>query len=282
MLLVGFDSAWTPNNSGAIVGVHRGGDGVLRELGAPRHVDFGEAEKLILRWQSETAAVATIVFLDQPTIVKNASGSRPVESIVSSPVSRRLGAMQPANTAKAEMFGADAPVWRFLSRFGGPANLFEPLAGTWVVETYPVLALIALGWTLADARRTGRLPKYNPARRKNFSLSDWEHVCRLTSTSCRGRGLVGLTRWLDNAAANPSPRKGDQDCLDACLCLLTSILLAEGTECLMVGDHDTGYIVVPFGEELHTELHTRCERTGRAPTDWVRPFSLDASTRCVR
>ena len=137
-------------------------------LGSPQIVNYCEAEGTILKWQAEQKTVATIVLLDQPTIVKNAAGQRPVENIVGSPVSLRHGGMQPASTARKEMFGKDAPVWRFLMRFGGPANPLQPLAGTTVFETSPVLAIIALGWTLPDSRPAGRLPKYNPERKKPF------------------------------------------------------------------------------------------------------------------
>jgi hypothetical protein len=43
-LLVGFDSAWTPTNSGALIGVLRADDGTLLELGSPRIVNYSEAE----------------------------------------------------------------------------------------------------------------------------------------------------------------------------------------------------------------------------------------------
>jgi hypothetical protein len=36
--------------------------------------------------------------------------------------------MQPANAAREETFGKDAPLWPFLTRFGGPAEALEPVA----------------------------------------------------------------------------------------------------------------------------------------------------------
>lgn len=51
-LLVGFDSAWTPTNSGALVGALRLNEGKLYELGPPQTVNFHEAERTILDWQS--------------------------------------------------------------------------------------------------------------------------------------------------------------------------------------------------------------------------------------
>jgi hypothetical protein len=56
-----------------------------------------------------------------------------------------------------------------VTRFGGPANPLERVADTRVFETYPVLAVMALGWTRPDARAAGHLPKYNPGRKKTFS-----------------------------------------------------------------------------------------------------------------
>ncbi len=277
-LLVGFDSAWTPTNSGALVGVLRADDGTFQELGSPETVNYREAAGRISEWQTQGNPAATIVMLDQPTIVKNAAGQRPVENLVASPVSLRYGGMQPANTGRGEMFGREAPVWRFLTRFGGPADPLEPLAGTRVFETYPVLVLIALGWTLPDSRPAGRLPKYNPERKKTFSNSDWRHVCRQASGELRERGLFGLVRWLDDAARRTAPRKRDQDGLDACVCLLVALYLVEKRECLMVGDQLTGYIVVPYGESLSEELKARCEQTGRVPSDCVRSFRLLAAT----
>src|SRR5437773_10623265 len=188
-LLVGFDSAWTPTNSGALVGGLHFDDGTFRDLGVPRIVDYREAEGAIQKWQAELVPTATIVLLDQPTVVKNAAGQRPVENIVGSPVSLRYGGMQPANTARLDMFGKEAPVWPFLNQFGGPADPMAPVAETRVFETYPVLTMIALGWTLQDTPATGRLPKYNPQRKKTFSISDWQYVCGLASDAYREREL---------------------------------------------------------------------------------------------
>jgi len=276
-LLVGFDSAWTPTNSGALVGVLHLDDGTFRELGPPRIVDYPQAERVILKWQAEQMPTATIVLLDQPTIVKNDAGQRPVENIVGSAVGRRYGGMQPANTSKEKMFGTEAPMWQFLTRFGGPADPLEPVADTRVLETYPALAMIALLWTLPDSRAAGRLPKYNPARKKTFSNSDWQHVCGLASRAFSERGLMEIVQWIDGAARKTSPRKSDQDGLDACVCLLVALYLAEQKNCLMVGDLQTGYIVVPYGAGLRGELDGRCNETGRAPSEWVRVFRLTSA-----
>ena len=276
-LLVGFDSAWTAARSGSLIGVLHYGDGTYQNLGQPRIVDYIQAEERILKWQREEAPAATIIMLDQPTIVKNAAGQRPVESIVGSSVSLRYGGMQPANTSRKEMFGKEAPLWRFLTGFGGAANPLEPVADTRVFETYPVLAMIALDWMLSDPRPKGRLPKYNPKRKKTFKISDWRHVCEKSSDAFRSRDLRDIAQWINDVADEPLPKKRDQDCLDACLCLLVAFYLVEHKDCLMVGDLQTGYIVVPYCAGLCAELVARCNLTGKAPSQWVQTFKMNFS-----
>jgi predicted RNase H-like nuclease len=268
-LLVGFDSAWTHSHTGAVVGVLYGTDGCCRDLGPPVIADYHEAEAVILTWQRIHSPKATIVLLDQPTIIPNATGQRPVENLVCSLVSLRYGGMQPANTGRVTMFGKDAPIWRFLARFGGPGDPLARVPNTCVLETYPVLAIIGLGWTIQCSRSTGRLPKYNPERKRTFSITDWQYVCGLAADFFRKRNLMAIVDWSDSAGQKSSPRKSDQDLLDSCLCLLVAVHLAEGNDCMMVGNLDTGYIVVPKSDGLCAELHTRCRKTGRDPSQWV-------------
>ena len=271
-LLVGFDSAWTANNSGGLVGTYLDG-GTFHDLGLPQVADFPRAQEIILRWQHDLQPATTIVLLDQPTIVKNKKRQRPVENIVGSSVSRRRGGMQPANTSKTGMFDEGAPVWEFLALFGGAADPLRPAAGTRVFETYPVLSMIALGWLLPDSRPANRLPKYNPLNR-NFSNTDWQFVCKQAAQEFRQRGLFEMVKWIDSVPKT-APRKCDQDKLDACLCLLVALDLAERKDCLMVGDLRTGYIVAPYAAGLRAELDARCRETNREPSEWVRVFGLD-------
>jgi len=269
-LLIGFDSAWTPGNRGAIVAVLARDDGSLLELGVPRGVNFAEATAAIRAWQAELQPDATIVLLDQPTIVNNETGQRPVEHLVCSPVSARLGGMQPANRSRVEMFGDAAPVWPFLDSFGGAADPLGSAGCSGVFETYPVLAIIALGWLIPHTRARGRLPKYNPQRRETFSRDDWRDLCAQVSGALARHGLPELAAWSERARTIEAPRKHDQDALDACLCLLVALHLARGGECLMVGDLASGYIVVPHGDVLYAELEARCRDTGREPAQWLR------------
>jgi hypothetical protein len=140
--------------------------------------------------------------------------------------------------------------------------------------------MIALGWTLSDpaGRATGRLPKYNPANKSQFSIQDWQHVCASASREFAERGLAGIAEWICDVSQKPMPRKRDQDGVDACICLIVGFYLAEGKECLIVGDQRTGNIVVPYDAELQKELEERCRRTGRKLAEWVRAFQWPLHT----
>jgi predicted RNase H-like nuclease len=267
-LLVGFDSAWTVTNRGAIAGAVRSQNGSLVALGDPAPASFPEAQAQIERWQGEHKPNVTVIMLDQPTIVPNQAGKRPVEDLVSSIVGARYGGMQPANTSRSEMFGPNAPVWPFLAHFGGPADPFKG-ARAGVFETYPVLAIIALGWTMPDARSCGRLPKYNPGRRTTFAIGDWQFICTNAANAFRAAGLPELSLWLERSALNPAPKKVDQDCVDALLCLLVAVHFAGGGSMLAVGSMETGYVFAPHCEALVGELERRCEVVSRRPSDWV-------------
>lgn len=272
-LLVGFDSAWTPQKEGAIVAAIWNDDGTFRAVDAPQSVDFSNAASVISAWQDQLSPESTLILIDQPTIVENASGQRPVEHIVCSGVSARRGGMQPANTSRAAMFGSNAPIWTFLERFGGAVDPRSRRTGqSAVFETYPVLTMMAMDWVRQDERVKGRLLKYNPGRKKTFQLEDWQYLCEQVAAFFRARGIVELADWAETVRYLDRPRKGDQDKLDACLCLLVAVNLAARDEMLIVGDRESGQITVPYSAELHEELADRCRATGKATAHWVKSF----------
>ncbi|HYE85344.1 MAG TPA: DUF429 domain-containing protein, partial [Vicinamibacterales bacterium] len=228
------------------------------------------------RWIAAHVPSSTLVLLDQPTIVENDVGQRPVERIACAPVGRRRGGMQPANKGRADMFGTDAPVWSFLRRFGGAADPFGPATETRVLETYPVLAMISLSWVLPDSERpAGRLPKYNPERRKTFAIADWAYVCGAVARRLLAEGMPELAAWADIVGRHSKPKKNDQDRLDACVCLIVASHLAKRRDFLIVGNRATGYIVVPDSQALRDELSARCEELTQVVSDWVRVVQLD-------
>ncbi len=178
--------------------------------------------------------------------------------------------MQPANTGKADMFGKDAPVWGFLHKFGGVANPYHADGSANVFETYPVLVIIALGWLLPDdSRSTGRLPKYNPDRRKTFSESDWKYLCCKVRKQLQEFGLHDLSDWVASVTNTVNLGKHTQDNLDACICLIAGLYMVCEENFMVIGDMDTGYIVSPYSAKLSSELKTRCAKINREHIKWL-------------
>ena len=131
-LVVGFDSAWSANNSGAIASVLIDG-GKAKEEFLLQPACFQHATDAIKQLQKLHRPTSTIIMIDQPIIVINKTGQRSVENIVSSIVGKRKGGMQPANTGKSAMFGDAAPVWAFLEAF--KVNLTVPNSRDLAVTT---------------------------------------------------------------------------------------------------------------------------------------------------
>ena len=274
-LLIGFDSAWTATNQGAIVGVIRHDNGEFQPLGLPFVANFDAAVHAIVAWQAAYTFERTIILIDQPTIVRDVKGQRHVENIVSSLVSRRYGGMQPANTGRLGMFDDGAPIWPFLDCFGGPADVLSCSRHTEIFETYPVLTIIARGWTLDDEHRAfGRLPKYNPVRRSTFRMDDWVYLCGKLCGVFKESGVAAIADWIESIRFLESPRKSDQDRLDACLCLLVAMDMVEGKACVVIGEQKSGYIVTSASEMMESELTQRCIQTERDPKRWIRSFRL--------
>jgi predicted RNase H-like nuclease len=217
-IYIGFDSAWTdnPRAPGAITALSVPDDGPA-EFQPPRLVSFEQALRFIRSVQSNSGV--TLVAIDQPTIVPNGTSMRPVERAAASLVSWMGGGVQPANRGRRGMFCDASPIWRFLHELAAvddPEGARAARSGLHIIEVFPALALPSL-----DLRFFGRLkaPRYNPARRKTFRLDDWRTVAKAAERRFSIFGLRGPAAWCREAADLPSPRKADQDCLDAMLCL---------------------------------------------------------------
>ena len=106
-------------------------------------------------------------------------------------------------------------------------------------------------------------PKIQPEAKEDVfgcRLGAAVHSC--LCAACHS-GLVRLAGWLHEAATRRPPTKSDQNCPEACLCLLVGRYYSGNGRGLMVGNMDTGYIVVPASNALYAELQNRCAETGR-------------------
>lgn len=175
VIYIGFDSAWTdnPKAPGAICAVSIGNGHPVR-FHSPQLVSFDQALAFIKNVRSGDEA--TLIALDQPTVVPNLTSMRPVERVAASLVSWLGGGVQPSNRQRKGMFCDASPIWRFLRMLNArehPEEARLATNGLYVMEVFPALALASLGNEFF-----GRLcaPKYNPARTKNFRLTDWNRI----------------------------------------------------------------------------------------------------------
>lgn len=261
--LIGFDSAWTDKKSapGAICALMVDA-GRPVAFHAPRLSTFDEALAFIEGVKSPDGA--TLIALDQPTIVPNLTSMRPVERVAASLISWIGGGVQPANRGKVGMFCDASPIWNFLGRLGAqedPEAARTATTGTHIFEVFPALALPSL-----DPQFFNRLagPRYNPGRKQNFRLEDWQKVATVAAAQFRAFGAEEPQAWCSAEVDRPSPTKADQDRLDAMLCLLVAMhwRLGQRNQSMMLGDLDTGYMIFPASEDVKSLISSRAMKMG--------------------
>jgi len=265
---IGFDSAWTDSAKapGAICAVDIEHGKAVR-FHPPQLVSFEQAQTFVQRRRS--CSGNTLVALDQPTIVPNLTGMRPVERLAASLVGWLGGGVQPSYRGRTTMFGDAAPIWRFLANLSAverPEEARVATAGLYVIEVFPALALASL-----DVGFFGRLaaPKYNP-QRKSFRIGDWARVADAVARESRTFGCDELTNWSSNAGQIRRPHKADQDMMDAALCMLTSLRwrLRPRLESLFLGDTTNGYMILPVVPTVRHHLVAQSRRFS-VPIDGV-------------
>ncbi len=250
-VFTGFDSAWTRTNRGAIA--HLVVEEGEVELGAPETASFDEALASINRVGA--GADLHIIAIDQPLIVPNPTGSRPVEGVFRPLLGHLGGAIQPSNTGRIGMFDAEAPLWPFLRDLVAdqdPLAIPGADAGRFAFECWPVAAQIAFA---SQSGQVQRLLKYNPGRSGTFSQADWVGLNLLMAESASELDLASIAAWFEASAAI-QPRKADQDKVDAAICvLIASLWWRDGLAAsAMIGDTTSGYIVTPISPSMAASL----------------------------
>ena len=262
---VGFDSAWAGKAPGGIASVTFSQD-CLVETRPPEPAGFDHAAAIIEELKSTHHYV--LVAIDQPTIVPNQTGSRPVDRVAASLVSRLRGGVQPANQGKTRsgrtiqsklrMFGPNAPIWQFLQRLEpvqNPPQSRSAVNGLHAIEVFPALALPALEPAILERKRAAR---YNPANRRRFSLPDWRLVALATSRHAASLHLDDLAKWARDLAELLEPTKTDQDCLEVAICLIVALQWrrAPRDRLTVLGDAQSGYMVSPVTPPTRAILHS--------------------------
>lgn len=278
---VGFDSAWGGKKGGLAWVTFV--DGAARPSEEPVAADFEDAATKIKELAGNHDYV--LLAIDQPTIVRNQTGSRPVDCVARSLITSRLhSSVQPANRGRESLFGREAPIWNFLERLG-PTELDSPSfrenpgaaiteeTGHFLVEVYPALTLpVLVPETLTrkvvpshadkDKKRkpvVGYAARYNPSN-KSFAKGDWETVTKRVAKRCEALDLHSLREWVLSArgmceASPPKTKpaqKAPQDQLDAVICLLVAVQCRYNPitdeSIAVIGDAQRGYMLTPVSE----------------------------------
>ena len=209
IIFVGFNSAWAdkPDGPGAICSIAFSSDR-FSDFSPPELVGFGAALTYINRLRRSDTT--TLIALDQPTIVPNKTGMRPVEKTVASLISWLGGGVQPANRGKTMFFGDEAPIWRFLEKLEAiedPEAARVARQGKYLMEVFPALALASYSPAFFGYRKG---PRYNPDR-KTFRIEDWIATIDAAIHEATRFSCLQLAAWLSGLRTNPAPRKVDQD-----------------------------------------------------------------------
>ncbi len=137
------------------------------------------------------------------------------------------------------------------------------------MEVFPAIALPTLELAYFG-RKLG--PRYNPARKKTFKLEHWQGVLASVTRFAASEGLTSIVKWLETSITSRSPRKPDQDKLDALICALVGYqwLVKPRSDSVMIGDLDAGYMVAPASPDVRARLIAAARVRG-VPVDGLLP-----------
>jgi len=255
---IGFDSAWAGKNPGGVCWATFV-DGCFEKWGEPRCATFDDAADIIEELRERSAY--TLVALDQPTIVKNKTGIRPVEKVAASLISKLQGGVQPANRSKQAMFGDGAPIWQFMKRICAKQNPMEARSATnglYLIEVFPALSLPSLEPCILERNRKA---SYNPSN-KNFLIEDWRLVAKAVQRHAKKLDIAQLAKWAELMAGKSKPAKPDQDRLDAAICLIIALYwrCRNAQDIAVIGDTENGYMVTPVVPKASEILREAAEK----------------------
>jgi predicted RNase H-like nuclease len=242
---VGVDLAWTS----------RGGTGVCHVVdGRVVASDRLSADGEIVDWVARAAPGDAVVAIDAPLIVRNVTGRRPCEQLISRCFGAYHAAAHSANLAQTA-FREGVRGERLAAELGLTVDpAFEPrTAVRRAIEVYPhpaIVALFDLPLTLKYKDKPGRTLAMRVAALTELV----RHLESLAGAEPR-LDVRTAPRWARLAATAAQPASGRElarieDELDAFVCAYVGLYYwTHGSErCRVVGDVDEGYIVTPVNE----------------------------------
>lgn len=242
MLLAGVDLAWQSEKNGTAVALGDLGDGVLTVLRVDDNLRSLEEVCRTLAQLGQPYGVA----IDGPLIVRNATGQRPCEKLVSKAYGARKAG---CHTSNLRLYPDPAGV-RLSGRLQDRGHVHLGSGESrWQIECYPHPALIEI-FGLPE-----RLPykKGTVAQKRAGQAMLSRPLLSLGEASILSlhlnADLVDRLRPSYAASRKGQALKRNEDFLDSILCLYIAGLYASGVRSEIYGDRESGYIYVP---------HQRC------------------------
>ena len=234
----GIDLAWGERNGDGLCLLEAAG-GTLRFV-ETAHVFGDEALLDWLATRLPPAPAPAMLLFDAPLVCPNATGSRPADRLTHTRFGRFHAGAHPANRALCPrpLRLAEAVV----TRLGFEIGWRQPRVARLAVEVFPHPA--AVRWLRLD-----RIVKYKrpPAasRRAEFARMQALLAACLRERFAELEENAGLTELLAAPWTKPT-----EDRLDAFLCALVGYhhWKHDGTRSEVLGDLETGFIVVPAAD----------------------------------
>lgn len=272
-VFTGFDSAWGRTQNGSVCDLLLVGNS-LELPSEPKQVDWESALK---RARQRLDVDLQVWAIDQPLLVSNIGGCRPVERDLARALMADFGCGAHSSNRTMAAFADDAPIWSLLRALELEGYLHRPMAvpdakrSRFYFECYPHPAVIGL----FDLER---ILNYK-VHRKN--LADWLLLIRLLrSLASAALPIRNIEKFVPE---NLPQNKRNEDNLDALISAYTAAYWWRfGVQrSTMIGDLSTGYIVTPHSlrtlERLKAAFGHRMNLDGTAvpPANPIRNRKVD-------
>ncbi len=241
MRFIGVDLAWSTGGTGLC----------LVEEGAVRASTLVRSDAEILEWIEPFAAEPVLVAIDAPLVVRNATGRRPCESLISRCFGAHQAAAHSSNLGLAA-FRDGIRGARLASALGLDLDpSFTPRQPVRrAIEVYPhpaTVALFGLSLTLKYKAKRGRtlasrISAFGSLLRLIESLKDHDPSLDVAASPRWAEIVEQVNRPLSGAHLDRL-----EDEVDAYLCAYIALHYWHhgASQCRVVGDLENGYIVTP-------------------------------------
>lgn len=243
----GFDSAWSSANRGAICELLLSEDGSLRLVGEPAVVDWDAASA---RARREMKINLQVWAIDQPLLVNNKEGCRPVERDLARALMANFGCGAHSSNLGLSAWAEGAPIWKFMHVLQENGFVHSPMEvpgasqGRFFFECYPHPAVLGLF-------DLDRILKYKVEHRNS---EDWQRLIGLLRSLASSE--LPIQNIGDFVHEGLHHNKKNEDKLDS---LVSAYVAAYwwrfGVErSTAIGDLSTGYMVTPHSKRTLAAL----------------------------